>query len=60
MTFNESRPYQYEIGENVYVYFNEGYEPATIKDRKQEFCHNWYLVEWGWEKEAYLRKINSK
>lgn len=59
MIFNEAN-YLYEIGESVYVYTREDeFEQTVIRDREQRLSGmNWYLVEWGWEREAFLRKIN--
>lgn len=62
MTFNEARPYQYEIGENVFVYINDGkgyeeFEHTCIKNRRQSFGENLYHTDWGWQKERFLQKI---
>ena len=57
MTFNDANPYLYEIGERVFVYtIADDFEATKVYDRKQEFGTNWYMVDWGWEKEPFLRK----
>lgn len=50
--------FEFEIGENCYIYFVDDFEPCTILDRKTEDGINYYLtdVHWQWQKETYLRK----
>ena len=53
--------FEYEIGETVFVYTNEGYEQAKVTDRYYHGSTKYYQVDiFGLpQKEAFLRKENK-
>lgn len=48
--------FKFQIGEAVWVYFTDDYEKTQVQDRKSENGLNYYLTEWGWQGEGFLRK----
>lgn len=53
--------FEYEIGENCYIYFHDDYESCIILDRMIKGNFNYYLtdVHPNWQNESFLRKINT-